>query len=209
MTSFGDVFYIKEELYMLKLNMPTVETERLILRNIEEGDAEDMYEYASDDETIFWLSFPKHRSIEDSRQVIRDLFMTRVEHGNPSGYCLVLKENNKMIGCCDIAEVDRFGSGNIGYVINKEYWNQGYATEACLKLIEVAFEYVGFHRLEIAHAVGNLRSKKVIEKCGFVFEGIKRKYVPIHDGTYHDCMIYSLLKEDYERMKENGKRTDQ
>jgi len=192
---------------MFKLEMPTVETERLILRNLNEGDAEDMFEYASDAETIYWMSFPIHRSVEDSRQTIKEFFMPRVAQGLPSGYCLVLKENNKMIGTCDIADIDRFGSGNIGYIINKKYWGQGYTTEACMKLIEVAFEYVGFRRLETAHAINNLRSKRVIEKCGFIFEGIKRDYYPLQDGSYQDCMIYSLLKEDYERMKEYGKTT--
>lgn len=184
---------------MLKLEMPSVETKRLLLRKIQESDASDMFEYASDLKTIEWLTFPRHESVEDSLKVIQDFFLKRVENGIPSGYCLVLKENNKMIGTCDFAQILRFDSAEIGYVLNRQYWNQGYMSEACLKLIEMSFDYVGLRRLEILHSVHNIASQRVIEKCGFVYEGLKRKYAPNSKGEYYDHKCYSLLKEEYKR----------
>jgi len=191
---------------MFNLVMPEVETERLILRPVEENDAADMFEYAGDPETVKWLSFPLHQSVQESRQIIHSLFLKRPEKGLPEPYALVLKENRKMIGTCDIHNIDRFGSGEIGYVINRKYWNHGYVTEACQKLIELAFQHIGMRRIEIIHAVENLRSQRVIEKCGFVLEGVRRQYLPNKSGGYSDCRQYSMLKQEYEARKEDEKR---
>ena len=68
---------------MLKLRMPTVEIERLILRPIQLDDDKDMYEYCSDDDVIKYLWFEKHDSIEFSRYVIEKLFLNRVDVGIP------------------------------------------------------------------------------------------------------------------------------
>jgi len=190
---------------MYNLNLPTVETERLILRPIQLSDAQDMFEYASDFDNASWVTFALHKSVEESREIIQNFFLPRVENGAPTSICLQLKENNKMIGTCDIFTIDRYGTGEIGYIINKKYWNQGLVTEACKKVIELAFEHVGLRRIEIMCGVDNIGSKRVIEKCGLVFEGIRRQYAPSKDGKYYDCNLYSMLKEEYEKRKEDEK----
>lgn len=181
---------------MLKLRMPTVETERLILRPIQLDDDKDMYEYCSDDDVIKYLWFEKHDSIEFSRYVIEKLFLNRVDVGIPEAYAIVVKESNKMIGTIDINQVHFNEVGVIGYVIHKDYWGKGIVSEALETLIPILFYHCGFYRLEINHCADNVGSARVIEKAGFIQEGRFRRRKKERDGHRADYIYYGLCKDD-------------
>jgi [ribosomal protein S5]-alanine N-acetyltransferase len=160
---------------MLKLEMPTLRTGRLILRPITEDDASAMYAYASDPENLHFVWFPQHTSVENSRQVIREFFLNRPQRGLPEPYAIVEASSGTMIGTIDIHTV-RFGDvGEMGYILNKAYWNRGYTTEALQALIGVAFHHCGFWRVEIQHHADNKASEAVIRKAGFIHEGTFRQ----------------------------------
>jgi len=181
---------------MLKLRMPTVETERLILRPIQLDDDKDMYEYCSDDDVIKYLWFEKHDSIEFSRYVIEKLFLNRVDVGIPEAYAIVVKESNKMIGTIDVNQVYFNEVGVIGYVIHKDYWGKGIVSEALETLIPILFYHCGFYRLEINHCADNVGSARVIEKAGFIQEGRFRRRKKERDGHRADYIYYGLCKDD-------------
>lgn len=181
-------------------NIPVVDCGTFVLRAIGIQDAQDMYEYAGDDEVTAKLSWPSHRSVEDTKRSIYENFLTRPERGLPNAYAIVWKENNKMIGTCDFWHVDFKNScGEIGYVINKEYWNKGIVTRALKELIKFGFEYLELERIQIAHATDNPSSKRVIEKCDFRFEGLTRYSEKRKTGEFVDHKIYSILKGEYNR----------
>ncbi|MHB8097493.1 MAG: GNAT family N-acetyltransferase [Erysipelotrichaceae bacterium] len=181
---------------MLKLRMPTVEIERLILRPIQLDDDKDMYEYCSDDDVIKYLWFEKHDSIEFSRYVIEKLFLNRVDVGIPEAYAIVIKESNKMIGTIDVNQVHFNEVGVIGYVIHKDYWGKGIVSEALETLIPILFYHCGFYRLEINHCADNVGSARVIEKAGFIQEGRFRRRKKERDGHRADYIYYGLCKDD-------------
>ena len=83
---------------MLNCYVRKIETERLILRPITLDDAADMFAYCSDPETIKYLTFKQHESVEASREVIAKFFLERPQNGVPEAYAIVLKKNGKMIG---------------------------------------------------------------------------------------------------------------
>lgn len=184
------------EVKMIKLKMPIVETERLILRPVQLDDAKDMYEYCSDDDVIKYLWFEKHDSVEYSEYIIEKLFLNRKDVGIPEAYAIVVKENNKMIGTIDVNQVHFNDVGVIGYVIHKDYWGKGIVTEALETLILVLFNYCGFYRLEINHCVDNVGSGRVIEKAGFIQEGRFRRRKKERDGHRADYIYYGLCKDD-------------
>lgn len=181
---------------MLKLRMPTVETERLILRPIQLYDDSDMYEYCSNEEVVKYLWFEKHDSVEFSHYIIEKLFLNRISVGLPEAYAIVLKKSHKMIGMIDVNQVYFNDVGVIGYVLNQDYWGNGYVPEALETLILVLFYYCGFYRLEINHCIDNLRSQRVIEKAGFIQEGQFRKRKKERDGHRADYIYYGLCKDD-------------
>ena len=85
----------------------------------------------------------------------------------------------------------------VGYVLAKPYHNKGITTEAVKVIMDYAFNLLKVDLLSVYHFPFNLASKRVIEKCGFKFEGIIRKASKIYDSTIHDDVCYSLLKEEY------------
>ena len=173
------------------MKLPIVETDRLILRPVTYEDAEDLYDYCSDVEVTKYLTFPTYKSMEDAYTSLDKFFLSRGD--NLEAYAIVLKENNKMIGTVDPLAFHN-GISEIGYVINRNYWGNGYMTEAVIKTCEELFK-LGIRRIEVCHHPDNMRSKRVIEKCGFVYEGLRRKYRKFGD-RYFDLMFYSLFEED-------------
>jgi RimJ/RimL family protein N-acetyltransferase len=89
------------------------------------------------------------------------------------------------------------------YWINADHWNNGYCTEAAKRTVIHVFEDLKMHRLYITHRAGGIASKKVIAKCGFVFEGVIRESLK-RLGKFEDVISYSILQNEYLAMKKNG-----
>jgi len=77
-------------------------------------------------------------------------------------------------------------------------------TEAAKKIIQYAFEVLGLDILSITTSEDNLRSRRVIEKCGFEYEGTLRYAYKIYDGTIEEIRCYSMMRQEYIDMKKRG-----
>lgn len=144
-----------------------IQTQRLRFRPWRESDAEALYKYASDPDVGARAGWPPHQSIEESRQVILNLF------SNGHTWALELKETGEPVGCMgyyDSKESNiRIGEkdAEIGYWMAKPYWNQGLCTEALRAMIDWCFREKGFQSLWCDFFVDNPASGRVMEKCGF------------------------------------------
>lgn len=174
-------------LYQLAKNR-ILETDRLILRPITLEDAEDLFEYASDDENTKH-TFPTHKSIEETEWVIANLFMS-APLGN---FAIELKENNKMIGTCDLRVNEGEKSAELAYAINKKYWGNGYAPEAAKKLLDLAFNDLKIERLWAKFSSQNPASGRVMEKIGMEKEGVLRHTKNLC-GDFVDQVVYSRIE---------------
>ena len=145
-----------------------IETERLILRPWQEADAEALYKYASDIRVCRMALWPRHTSVEMSRQVISDLFIP-----NPNTFAIVLKETNEPIGCIGLVPTgdEHFttltNERETGYWIGFPYWNKGITTEALKALIDFCKSALSLDSLLITTDCNNIGSQRVAEKCGF------------------------------------------
>ena len=144
-----------------------METDRLLLRPWMESDAETLYKYASDPEVGPRAGWPPHKSVEESREIIRTIF------GGDHMWAIELKETGEPIGCMGYFV---YGESNIkigendaevGYWIARPYWNKGICTEALRKLIDHCFNEKGFQTLWSDFFPDNPASGRVMEKCGF------------------------------------------
>jgi RimJ/RimL family protein N-acetyltransferase len=88
------------------------------------------------------------------------------------------------------------GLARIGYTIDRDHYNQGYATAAVANLTRILFTHTDIERVEADCSVHNPASRRVLEKCGFQLVGIKRKYLVIH-GQRVDHHYYELCKDDW------------
>ena len=144
-----------------------IETVRLRLRPWRESDADALFKYASDPEVGPRAGWPPHRSVEESRSIIREIF------SNGHTWALELKETAEAVGCMCYYD---YGESNIpigrndaelGYWIARPYWNRGLCTEALRAMINWAFNKKGFETLWSDFFVDNPASGKVMLKCGF------------------------------------------
>ena len=146
-----------------------IETERLILRPWQEGDAEALYQYASDPDIGPPAGWPPHTSVENSRDIICHVLAV------PETYAVCLKDGSpigsvglKLKGSTDMT--DREDECELGYWIGKPFWGQGLIPEASRALLRHAFEDLGMQAVWCGYYEGNEKSKRVQEKLGFVYQ---------------------------------------
>jgi RimJ/RimL family protein N-acetyltransferase len=144
-----------------------LETERLILRRWEKNDAESLYEYAKDPDVGPIAGWPAHRSIEESRDVIKNVF------NGKEAYAICLKTDNRAIGAIELMlnghtdMTERDDECELGYWLGKPFWGQGIVPEAVKEMLRHAFEEIGMTTVWVGYYEGNAKSKRVQEKCGF------------------------------------------
>lgn len=154
-----------------------LKTKRLILRAWCESDADNLFKYAKDPEVGYPAGWPKHQSVEESRDIIEKHLNGR------ECYAICLKEDNKAIGAIELKLngstdlTDQDNECELGYWIGKEFWGKGYVPEAANELIRYGFEDLSMEKIWCGYYDGNEKSKRVQEKCGFKFyrttEGIE------------------------------------
>ena len=151
--------------------VPCFITDNLILRPWDLDDVGDLYKYASDPCIGLSAGWKPHRSVEESREVIENVFM------KPGIYAIIYKPTNEVIGSIGLhaGNKESRGLGNdekqaeIGYWLAKPYWGNGFMVEAAKPLIEFGFFDLELNRIWIAYFDGNHRSMRVAEKLGFVY----------------------------------------
>lgn len=186
--------------------LPMIETERLILRQISDSpeDGADALEFINDYNVYrFWGLYDENNDL-DGKNKPRKIRKLDYQYKNTLKefkakreltWVMVLKENNKIIGEMVLYDFQMKHQADIGYRINSQYWGKGFAPEAGQAMMKVAFECMDLVRLQLRCFAHNQGSIRVAEKLGFFKEGLIRKGVIINVIT--DYYIYSLLKKDY------------
>lgn len=176
------------------------ETERLILRYIEQKDALDMFEYASRADVCEYLLWSPHINLAATEGYI-EFLEKRYIRGLYADWALVLKEEDKMIGTCGYAAIDTSKSTcEVGYVLSPEYQGHGYMTEAVNAILYLSFEKLGFESAHLRIIKENIASIKLAERTGFHFERIGYSEMEIK-GVMRDIAHYVITKEEYDRIK--------
>ncbi len=179
--------------------MVMLETERLILRAWKLEDLDDFFEYAKDPDVGPNAGWKPHKTKEESLRILEN-FIEKDEV-----WAIVNKENGKAIGSIGMHEDEKRKDANakmIGYVLSKDYWGHGLMTEAANKVLEYLFNGKNIELVSCYHYPFNIRSKRVIEKCGFKFEGILRHASKIFNGEVYDDYCYSITRDEYMEMKD-------
>lgn len=185
-----------EQLAKIFSNIPTIEGERILLREMRVGDCFDMYEYAKNPHVTKYLTWSPHPDREYTKAYLLNL-KNHYKMGLFYDWAVVLKDENKMIGTCGFTRFDlQSNSAEIGYVINPAYHGRGIAPEAARKVLEFGFYNMGLNRIEARFMVGNDASKRVMEKLGMKFEGVARKAVCVN-GIYKDVGTCAIICDEF------------
>jgi uncharacterized protein (TIGR01244 family) len=171
------------------------ETERLILRDAQLADAEAVHQYAADPEVVRYLSWGPN-DLERTRQVLQ---MRAAEQTDPARRAFELmvveKASGLVVGSAGLRVSDKLDA-DIGYVLARAQWGQGIVPEACAKLLEVAFGWLGLHRVWASTNAENLASQRVLEKLGLRREAYFVQNELVKD-QYRDTLVYALTEAEY------------
>ena len=173
-------------------------TSRLLLRPWRESDAEALYRYAKDPAIGPVAGWRPHASVADSLEIIRTVFAA------PETYAVVLKATDEPVGSVGIMFGDglhsakmQVGEAEIGYWIGVPYWGQGLIPEAVRCLLRRCFEDLGMTAVWCGYYDGNVKSRRVMEKCGFRFHHTEEgKTSPLGDVRTEHFM--RMTKEEWE-----------
>lgn len=175
-----------------------IESKRLILRDWQDKDVNDLVEGLNNIEVSKWMAgVPFPYTENDAKNFIN--WAKNQNEKEKICLAIVLKENNKVIGGTEIANINKKdGTAGGGIWLNEKYQKNGYGTEAFSARIKYCFEKLGLRRIENGYFPGNDKSKKMQIKLGYKDEGIRRKkFLCLATNEYVDECVTGLLKEEF------------
>ncbi|TFH02798.1 MAG: N-acetyltransferase [Calditrichales bacterium] len=172
-----------------------IRTERLFLRKPVMEDAATIYDtYASDSEVSRYLTWRPHASVTDTRKFIDRCIFTWAE-GSAFPWTIIRQKDQQLLGMIEITRVDHAGV-NLGYVLGRDFWGNGYMTEALTFLIKWAMSQEDVFRVWAICDAENAASARTLEKVGMEREGTLRRWLrlPRFGDTPRDCYCYAIIK---------------
>ncbi|GAC1430333.1 MAG: GNAT family protein [Ktedonobacteraceae bacterium] len=175
---------------------PTLATNRLHLRQLRLTDAEALFAMRSDPEGMEFFGQEPQQSIEETHTLIQRL-QTFYDQREALFWCITLKGEDTVIGSCTFFSFGpHFHYAETGYELHRAYWRQGITTEAMSAVLTYGFTELGLHRIEADVAPENIRSKNLLLKLGFTFEGnLRQRYY--FRGQFEDEYYFGLLKDEW------------
>ena len=173
-----------------------LQTERLLLRPFTQEDGEALYAYASHPEVGPWAGWKPHADVEESRRVIREIFL-------PSRTLAVVRRaDGRLIGSAGFVGKHRrelgIPSEEIGYSLARDCWGQGLIPEAVEAIMENAFTALGYQALWAAYYDGNRKSKRVMLKCGMTYR--LSRVEPVEQlGETRLAHYFAITRREWER----------
>jgi [ribosomal protein S5]-alanine N-acetyltransferase len=168
-------------------------TQRLNLRPLVLGDAAAIHAITSDPAAMRFWDWPAFRDFETTADLVAGQ-VAEMEAGTALYWAVCLEPSGPAIGCCDLSAIERHhGRAELGFLLQRSHWGRGYAAEAMAAIVDHAFGPEKLDRLWARFHAGNDRSRSLLEKLGFAYEGTLRGHVQ-RDGVRRDCVIYGRLR---------------
>ena len=180
--------------------IPSLNTERLLLRPFEIKDAKRVQLLAGDEAIAngaINLPYPYIEGIAESWIVSHEIEFIK---GSSLILAITLKEPALLIGSIGLYIYSKHQHAELGYWIGKDYWGNGYCSEAVAEIIKYAFEKLSLNKIYAHYLCRNQASGKVLLKNGFSKEGFFRQHVK-YNNVFEDIECFSLLSMDYMKMK--------
>jgi [ribosomal protein S5]-alanine N-acetyltransferase len=181
---------------------PVLTTERLILRQMNDSDAEAFYELYSEPDVPRYLDWDGPGSVDVSKMVI-EYFNEQYRKRESIRWAIVSRESNKLIGTSVLCGFSRNSIASVGYDLAKPEWGKGYMQEALKAVLKFAEEDLQLHRIEAEVRPENEASQKLLKRMDFIEEGL------IHLGGFHetrkffyDYLLFAKVKPINQNIKQ-------
>ncbi len=179
--------------------MDLLETQRLILREMRQSDADRIHRYANDQSINRYLIFGDLASQDGARKYVQKAMAsaaTNIKSERRLQYklAILVKPEIDLIGSCwlDITDTTH-QRASIGYFIDYSFWGRGYATEAVQALLKYGFETLHLHRIEATCDADHQATRRVLEKAGFKREARMRQHRQ-RQTTWADSCLYAIIE---------------
>lgn len=168
-----------------------LESARLVYAVPTQSDADAVFDrYASDDVVTRFMSFPRHRSLDDARAFVS--WSTEQWSARGVGAYLIRERGEgRLLGSTGLHVLSEPGVATTGYILARDAWGLGYATEAARTMVDLA-RRLGFRALEAPCHPDNAGSRRVLEKCGFTATRTEPFVFPNLGGGAVDSPVYRL-----------------
>ncbi|MEG1613766.1 MAG: GNAT family protein [Clostridia bacterium] len=167
-----------------------IKTKRTILREFKESDADDLFEYAKNPKIGKMAGWKPHVDIEESKTILKEVFLGKEN-------MFAIEYNGKVIGSVGLNPDNMRKQTNslmLGYGLSEDYWGQGIMPECSAAVINYGFSALKLDLISVTCYTDNNQSRRVIEKCGFTFEGVIHQAEKMYDGEIKDINCYYLTK---------------
>ncbi len=172
----------------------------VVVREVEQGDAEAAFAWGSDPEYFAYLPFEPVQTMDQEHAFVDEVI--RAARTTPRrGYHLAVTvaATAEMVGLVDLRITSvRHRSAELGFGLRKDARGQGLATEAAELVVDFGFRVLGLHRITAGHHPDNVASGRLLERLGMKREGRLRENLLSH-GTWRDSIVYSVLEHEWRR----------
>lgn len=176
---------------------PSLTTERLLLREIRPEDAEAFFAILSDEQVTQFYGHEPHQSPGDTEELISQIQARYARREALRWGITLLGAEDRLIGSCSFHHFDAgFHRAETGYDLHRAFWGKGIAREAMSALLTYGFTELGLHRVEAIIDIANERSKGLLLRLGFTYEGNLRQRYPFR-GRFEDEHYFGLLKDEW------------
>ena len=173
-----------------------IETERLELRFLDEADLPGLYSFHSHPQVMRYWNYPPWTNMEQARQLLKDT-LESYQEGSGLRLGIERKSDQTLLGTCSLFQFhEPSRRAEIGYLLGRDHWGQGYMHECLQALLGYAFNTLGLNRLEADIDPRNLASARVLERLGFKLEGRLRERWIVGEEI-SDTWLYGLLCREW------------
>jgi ribosomal-protein-alanine N-acetyltransferase len=171
-------------------------TVRLTLRDFVAEDWLAVHSYAADADVSRYMEWGPNDTTATRAYIERVLVMQQEAPRHNFALAIALRADGRVIGGCGIhVSNQRNREGWLGYVLCRDCWGQGYASEAARALLGFGFGPLGLHRIFATCDPRNLASARVLEKIGMHHEGHLREH-KWQKGEWRDSLLYAILEHE-------------
>ena len=175
---------------------PFLETMRLTLRQLSRFDDQAVFEIRNDYQVTKYNTGDAYTTIAQAQELIQSIRAEYVEKKTVR-WGITLKPHDKVIGMVGFNYWDRIDHrASIGFDLRQDQWRKGIMSEAVQEVIRFGFENMGLNRIEADASIYNVGSMTLLQKVGFIQEGVQREQY-YEDGNYHDLVLFALLKQEW------------
>ena len=175
-----------------------LENERVLLRPIQVSDASLLGHYVNEEPDLWQYSLAAITNTIDLEKYIQAAIEARE---NKTSYAFIVFDKllNTYVGCTRFYDIQlNFQTTQIGYTwYSKKSWGTKLNENCKFLLLQLAFDQIGFERVEFRADNNNKRSIAAMQKIGCTLEGVLRNHLPMPNGKRRDSIILSILKEDW------------